>query len=113
MSLRPVLWGQGMFLRPQHFQQQDAYHDARLQRALQLMQPFYQAEDPLVRENEGLGIGLTMAKQVAVAHGGGLQVENHPEGGTFAVLTIPTRPMARTLGTLKEIEEWQMQSPKY
>ena len=38
--LRPVFWGQGMFLQPQHFQQQDRYHEARLQRALQLLVPF-------------------------------------------------------------------------
>ena len=26
-----VFWGEGLFLRPQHFQRQDAYHEARLQ----------------------------------------------------------------------------------
>ena len=26
-----VFWGEGLFLRPQHFQHQDAYHEARLQ----------------------------------------------------------------------------------
>ena len=25
-----LLWGEGLFLRPQHFQQQDRYHEARL-----------------------------------------------------------------------------------
>ena len=25
-----ILWGEGLFLRPQHFQRQDAYHEARL-----------------------------------------------------------------------------------
>src|ERR1043166_1052900 len=38
--LRPVFWGQGMFLEPQHFQQQDWYHDARLRRYLHLLVPF-------------------------------------------------------------------------
>ena len=38
--LRPIFWGQGMFLQPQHFQQQDIYHEARLQRYLQLLHPF-------------------------------------------------------------------------
>ena len=28
--LRPLFWGQGLLLQPQHFQQQDDYHDARL-----------------------------------------------------------------------------------
>jgi type VI secretion system protein ImpJ len=39
-SLRPIFWGQGMFLQPQHFQQQDAYHEARLRRYLHLLYPF-------------------------------------------------------------------------
>ncbi len=25
-----ILWGEGLFLRPQHFQLQDAYHEQRL-----------------------------------------------------------------------------------
>ena len=39
-QLRPIFWGQGMFLQPQHFQQQDCYHDARLRYCLQLLYPF-------------------------------------------------------------------------
>ena len=27
--LHPIFWGQGMVLQPQHFQQQDCYHEAR------------------------------------------------------------------------------------
>lgn len=38
--LRPIFWGQGMFLQPQHFQQQDVYHEARLRRSMQLLHPF-------------------------------------------------------------------------
>lgn len=39
-QLRPIFWGQGMFLQPQHFQPQDGYHEARLRYALQLLYPF-------------------------------------------------------------------------
>ena len=38
--LRPIFWGQGMFLQPQHFQQQDCYHGARLRRYLHWLYPF-------------------------------------------------------------------------
>ncbi|MCK6553146.1 type VI secretion system baseplate subunit TssK [Candidatus Binatia bacterium] len=38
--LRPVFWGQGMFLEPQHFQQQDWYHEACLHRYFRLFVPF-------------------------------------------------------------------------
>jgi predicted component of type VI protein secretion system len=39
-QLRPIFWGQGMFLQPQHFQQQDRYHEARLRRYLHSLYPF-------------------------------------------------------------------------
>ncbi|QID17448.1 type VI secretion system baseplate subunit TssK [Nitrogeniibacter mangrovi] len=35
-----VLWGEGLFLRPQHFQQQDAYHEALSRQSLLTAQPF-------------------------------------------------------------------------
>jgi type VI secretion system protein ImpJ len=35
-----VLWGEGLFLRPQHFQQQDRYHEGRLHRAASALHPF-------------------------------------------------------------------------
>ena len=39
-QLRPIFWGQGMFLQPQHFQQQDGYHEARLRCYLHWLSPF-------------------------------------------------------------------------
>jgi type VI secretion system protein ImpJ len=39
-QLRPIFWGQGMFLQPQHFQQQDCYHEARLRGYLHWLYPF-------------------------------------------------------------------------
>jgi type VI secretion system protein ImpJ len=39
-QLRPIFWGQGMFLQPQHFQQQDCYHEARLRSYLHWLSPF-------------------------------------------------------------------------
>lgn len=35
-----VLWGEGLFLRPQHFQQQDQYHEHRLHEAVRAVHPF-------------------------------------------------------------------------
>lgn len=34
-----ILWGEGLFLRPQHFQQQDAYHEWRLIQACRALHP--------------------------------------------------------------------------
>lgn len=35
-----VLWGEGLFLRPQHFQMQDQYHEHRLSEALKILHPY-------------------------------------------------------------------------
>lgn len=35
-----VLWGEGLFLRPQHFQRQDAYHEARIQDLSTVLHPY-------------------------------------------------------------------------
>jgi type VI secretion system protein ImpJ len=35
-----VLWGEGLFLRPQHFQQQDRYHEARLNDTAKALHPY-------------------------------------------------------------------------
>jgi type VI secretion system protein ImpJ len=34
------MWGEGLFLRPQHFQQQDRYHEARLNQTAIAMHPY-------------------------------------------------------------------------
>lgn len=40
-SLAPVRWGEGMFLKPHHFQQADLYQDARLRYHLLVANPFH------------------------------------------------------------------------
>ncbi|MES2017642.1 MAG: type VI secretion system baseplate subunit TssK [Pseudomonadota bacterium] len=35
-----VLWGEGLFLRPQHFQQQDQYHEHRLNESVKALHPY-------------------------------------------------------------------------
>ena len=35
-----VLWTEGMFLGPQHFQQADRYHEEQLRRAVRALRPF-------------------------------------------------------------------------
>lgn len=40
MSKHRVLWGEGLFLRPQHFQIQDAYHDSQRALSMMLVNPY-------------------------------------------------------------------------
>jgi type VI secretion system protein ImpJ len=34
-----ILWGEGLLLRPQHFQRQDQYHEQRLHKSIHALQP--------------------------------------------------------------------------
>jgi type VI secretion system protein ImpJ len=41
MSIKnKILWGEGLFLRPQHFQQQDLYHEHRLHASVKALHPY-------------------------------------------------------------------------
>ncbi len=53
---------------------------------------FHQADE--ARASGGAGLGLAIARQIAEAHGGGIEVESAPgEGSTFTLL-LPKRPFA-------------------
>lgn len=53
-----------------------------------LFRPFFQGNRGR-RIKEGMGLGLAIAKQLALAHGGDLTLENDVEGGTVATLKLP------------------------
>jgi type VI secretion system protein ImpJ len=53
-QLRPIFWGQGMFLQPQHFQQQDCYHEARLRGYFHWLYPFCWGVKSLVIDEPAL-----------------------------------------------------------
>ena len=47
---------------------------------------FWQAKSS---DSRGIGLGLTIARSVAAAHGGTLTLRNRPDRGLDAVLTLP------------------------
>lgn len=49
-----VLWGEGLFLRPQHFQQQDRYHEYRLHRSVKAVHPYAWGVDRLAVDMDAL-----------------------------------------------------------
>ena len=49
-----VLWGEGLFLRPQHFQQQDRYHEARLNDTALALHPYCWGVRQLVIDSDAL-----------------------------------------------------------
>jgi signal transduction histidine kinase len=54
-----------------------------------VFEPFYRTEHSRSRETGGTGLGLTIARSVAEAHGGSLVLCNRPERGLEARLTLP------------------------
>lgn len=54
-----------------------------------VFEPFFRGEPSRNRNTGGLGLGLASVRGVALAHGGDAQIDNHPDGGTVARVTLP------------------------
>lgn len=50
-----VLWGEGLFLRPQHFQQQDQYHEHRLHESVKSVHPYAWGVNAIQIDRDALG----------------------------------------------------------
>ena len=59
---------------------------------VRVFEPFYRVEPSRSRETGGTGLGLTLARAAANAHGGKLELENRPEGGLLARLLVAKEP---------------------
>lgn len=60
--------------------------EAELER---VFEPFYRLESSRSRDTGGVGLGLSIARNIARAHGGELTLHNHPQGGLVAILELP------------------------
>jgi len=60
----------------------------------QAFEPFFRAEASRSRDTGGTGLGLGIARNIARAHGGDIELRNRPEGGLEAILTLPRSPGA-------------------
>ena len=56
-----------------------------------VFEPFVRLEGSRNRTTGGTGLGLGIARDIARAHGGDVQLRNHERGGLEAVLTLPYR----------------------
>jgi len=55
----------------------------------EVMQPFVRMESSRHRHHGGVGLGLSIARDIALRHGGQLHLHNAPDGGLCAVLELP------------------------
>ena len=56
-----------------------------------IFEAFYRAHDSLSSGIQGSGLGLTLARQIATAHGGALVYEPREGGGSRFTLSLPIR----------------------
>ena len=56
-----------------------------------VFEPFYRAEESRSRNSGGYGLGLYLTKQIAVAHGGRISIQNHENGGAEVCLILPIK----------------------
>jgi len=71
-----VVWSEGMFLRPQHFQQQDRYLEALVRQSCSPLQPYAWGVMELTLDREALALG-----KVGIATARGLL----PDGTPFSI----------------------------
>jgi len=55
-------------------------------------EPFHRLENSRSRETGGAGLGLAVVRAIARGHGGEVTLQNRPEGGLRAKVTLPLAP---------------------
>jgi type VI secretion system protein ImpJ len=88
-----VLWGEGLFLRPQHFQQQDAYHEWRLAQVARLMHPYAWGVRHLKVDTDALQTGMLRLLELQVVM---------PDGELFNAPTEEELPPPVALSDLQQ-----------
>jgi signal transduction histidine kinase len=60
-----------------------------------IFEKFYRCGDPLVHNVKGSGLGLSLVRHIARAHGGDVKVESAPEMGSKFTIALPLDPSVR------------------
>jgi type VI secretion system protein ImpJ len=91
MNNPKILWGEGLFLRPQHFQQQDQYIEALGRNALLTAQPFGWGTRDLALDTASLKNGMLVFNRIDVIF---------PDGTLFAAPDVDQLPPPVALDAL-------------
>jgi signal transduction histidine kinase len=54
-----------------------------------IFEKFYRVGDPLVHNTKGSGLGLSLVRHIAQAHGGDVAVDSAPGRGSRFTITLP------------------------
>src|SRR5262249_1459960 len=60
-----------------------------------IFEKFYRCGDPLVHNTKGSGLGLSLVRHIAQAHGGNVSVESPPEKRTKFTIALPITLQSR------------------
>jgi two-component system sensor histidine kinase KdpD len=55
----------------------------------QIFQPFYRSPEALTLSQSGVGLGLSIARSIALAHGGSIEVSSTPGHGSVFTVHLP------------------------
>ena len=88
-----VFWGEGLFLRPQHFQRQDAYHEARLQDLAGNLHPHPWGMRRMRFDTQALATGTLRALEASAVF---------PDGESYDAPSHDALPDAVALSALPE-----------
>lgn len=61
-----------------------------------IFEKFYRCGDPLVHNVKGSGLGLSLVRHIARAHGGDVLVESAPNKGSTFTIALPLTPPSQT-----------------
>jgi signal transduction histidine kinase len=64
-----------------------------------IFEKFYRCGDPLVHNVKGSGLGLSLVRHIARAHGGDVQVESTPNKGSKFTIALPLIPPPSQTGS--------------
>ena len=91
-----VLWGEGLFLRPQHFQLQDQFHENRLDDVGRTLHPYYWGVRSLKFDTVALANGQLRVEELSLIF---------PDGGIYDAPGTDVPPAALNLATLPDTAE--------
>jgi signal transduction histidine kinase len=63
-----------------------------------IFEKFYRCGDPLVHNTKGSGLGLSLVRHIAQAHGGNVSVESVPDKGSKFTIALPINLAAQERG---------------
>ena len=90
-----VLWGEGLFLLPHHFQQQDQYHEQRLHASLRAVHPYAWGVQDIAVDEGALATGTLRILRLALRFPDGELVEAPAEDALPEQVTLAPHPPGR------------------